>query len=245
MRLFLTFLILISQISAEDPFISNPINAYRDALSEQSVELQSKKYNEALTLYLSQKPTSPSAIWHYNVGACFLALHEPGAAVYHFLEAMRIDPSLDFAKNGLIRARDACDLSPNVHEFRPFWVLPFLSFTILESIFLSLVLIAFVIASLGLLIRFRALVKVALFITLVACIFGLILFLRFLEPLEGVIVYPAKLQSHISGGPLPRAMLPGEQVRVLAIQEKMVNIETSVGESGWLPEKNCWVLSLD
>lgn len=190
LRLLFAFLIFISPGFAEDHFTPHSSDAmfiYTDALNENSVELQSKKYNEALSLYLSQKPSSPSAIWHYNVGACLLALHEPGMAVYHFLEAIRLDPSLELAKYGFMRAREACTLNPNMHEFRPFWVLPSISFTILESAFLALVLTAFVIGSLGLMIRYWILVKVSTGIGVFACLFGLILLFRFLDRLMGLL----------------------------------------------------------
>ncbi len=245
MRSILILCLFLSSLSADDLYINNPLNIYRDAMAENAVEKQSQKFNEALTLYLTQKPEHPSEIWHYNVGACMLALHEPGAAVYHFLAALRLDPSLTAARQGLLVARENCDLELDVYDFRPFWVVPSLPLSVLEISFLIAVLTTFCIASLGLFIRYSALVKVGMGLSILSLLIGLIVLLRFFEPLEGVIVYPVKLQSHITGGPLPRAMLPGELVRVLEIQESMIHIKTLEGNSGWLPEKNCWVLSLD
>lgn len=249
MRQFFVFLCLLAlfslnSIQGVEHATSDPILLYQEAIRASSAQEQSRLFNEALSSFLNHKPDSPSAIWHYDVASCFLALHEPGPAIYHYLEAQRLDSKIGEVSRRLAQARVDAGLSAQITDLRPFWVMPFFSKIAIEIAFLVSCLTAFFIASLGLFLNNRPLLVVAKALSILSVMVALLVIARFFEPLVAVVVSPEKLMKAPSEIALSRTLLPGEQVTVLDTRDKMVQVETSDGVIGWLLEKNCWVLSV-
>ncbi len=222
-----------------------PLSMYQEAISSTSPIVQNKLLNEALMGYLNSKPQTPSAIWHFNVGCCFLALHSPGPAIFHFLQAKKIDPFIPQVDRALIRARLEANLPADVEDFTSAWLLPEISLPIGEIIFLVSCLSAFFVASLSLYLKNQSLTSVSKYLASFSILVGFWLLLRFMAPLEGVVVGPEKLKTMSLDKNLSRALLPGEVVEVLHVLGSSIQIKTAEGDVGMVSNKNCWIISVD
>jgi hypothetical protein len=221
--------------------ILDPQIAYMEATKTDDSRERARLLNEALAGFLTLPLQSPNEAWHYNVGCCYYALNEPGAALFHFLFAKTlaprnhvIDVMIQACKGRANLAKDSISL----YNAQPFWNISFLSETELKIILLIGLITGTLFGAIACYTQQRGIKIASLFLMGSGAITGVVLFARiFLTPI-GVIIQAETLAGTIP----PRIVTPGEEVYIEAINQKGYQVKTGDGQQGFLSKNSCWPL---
>jgi len=201
-------------------------------------------FNNALSTYLQLEsrthPEYSNGKLYYNIGNAYFQLQEFPLAIFYYYKALNLRPSDEKVKSNLRAALSKVGLKYTEKPFlsRLFFYIPLP--TQLQILFLLSIILFLSVIAYGWYWSKRLKILAKIFLALWLFVLASVSYIRFISPVEGVIINPTQLYRD-AGEQYAKAMekpiISGEKVRVLdSIQDGLwLKVVTSEGQIGYIP----------